>query len=262
MTEISPTPSRIHSFLSTIALCFAAYTFPATAAPFSLETFQTVDENDLFPATEGGNLDKYDTSGTAHNTVAPFTTEIYVRAATGNVSRRTHLFLKFDLADLTAEQISRATLDFSAYSLNDIPNAVNNPDLFVSQLAEDWSPDGFPDPIYAPELVGEPINAGGVTSGTGTDLYDSGEELTGAPTYRNVTPYSIDVTNIVRNWQDDDSNYGFHLQLGDSVSHNQGIGIDPETLVLNVNQNPSPLVTLSTESPTVTEAYTVVFSVS
>lgn len=203
----------------------------ASAASFALGDYQTVDANGLFPATGANNVDKFDTLGSGAGNLAPFTTDAYVRgsSAAANTNRRVQLFLQFDLTSLAADQINSATLEFSAFSLNDLTAAINNPNLFVSQLALDWASG---QPVFDPATVGDAIDAGGVTSGTGTDLDAGG-------VFRNVTDYSIDVTSIVSNWQAGDANYGLLLQLGDSTT-NQGLGIDTSTLNLNVNAIPEP----------------------
>lgn len=257
---------KSHHFSSALCsiLLFAA-TSPASATvtPYGLDEYQTVDTNGTFPAAGSNNIDKFDTAGTAHNAVAPFTTTVYVRSSAsgtaGNLPRRTQLFLQFDLAALTANTINSATLEFSAYSLNDKSAlGTDDPDLFISQLANDWAPGGTPDPTYNPATIGSSINAGSIVSGTQTDIYDSGLTLTGSPVYRNTTAYSIDVTSIVQNWQSGDPNHGFHLELGDTISQNQGLGIDPATLVLNVEEfSPNPSASLSTASAAVSAAYTV-----
>lgn len=229
----------------------------AAVSAFPWGEFQTVDFIGDFPATGDNNLDKFDTAGTAHNTVAPFDTTIYVRASTNlaTPARPTCLYLYFDLSGMSPETLVGSTLEFSAYSLND--QAQNDEDILVSQLANAWNPAGMPDPVFDPVIVGSAVNGGSVVSGTGTDQYDSGLVLDGNPVYRNTTTYSIDITSIVANWHRGDANHGFFLELGDSQSENQGIGIDPGTLFLNVDQVPNPGVTLSTASPVVVDAYTV-----
>ncbi|MFC7337693.1 Ig-like domain-containing protein [Haloferula chungangensis] len=236
--------------------------FPfAQAETFDLVEFQTVDFNNLFPANGSNNIDVFDSTGTTSATAAPFDTTAYVRSSVNSnaafVPRRAQLYLQFDLSGLGQDTIARATLDFSAYSLNDLTAAVNSPELFVSQLAGDWSPsgdEGTLNPVFDPVLY-ETVSGGGVTSGTGTDLYTGGGFTPG--TFRNTTVYSVDVTNIVRNWQDGDPNHGLHLELGDSVSFNQGIGIDPSSLKLNVIAADTPVPTLSTDFSSVTTDYTV-----
>lgn len=216
----------------------------AAVVNFSLVEFQTVDINGLFPANGSNNIDKFDIAGTASGTVAPFDTTAIVRATTsGNVAnqpRRVQLFLQFDLSILTADTLTNATLEFDAYSLNDLNAPINDPDLFVSQVDLDWDPagGGALDPDYNPALIGPAINAGSVTSGTGTDLYTGGGFSPG--TYRNTTSYSIDVLSIVQNWQAGDDNNGFHLELGTTTSHNQGIGLNGDSIVLKVDSVPEP----------------------
>ncbi|BCX50329.1 hypothetical protein HAHE_42370 [Haloferula helveola] len=229
---------------------------------YGLVEFQTVDVNGDFPADGSNNIDKFDVAGSSSGTVAPFDTTTYVRASasgtTANFPRRAQLLLQFDLAALAANStIADAQLEFSAYSLNDLTNSGNDPDLFVSQVADDWSPagGGALDPDYNPAVVGSPVNAGKVTSGTGTDLYTGGGFVPG--TYRNSTPYSIDVTDIVRSWQGGAANHGFHLELGNTISHDQGLGIDPATLALKVTVVSKATVLLSTPASPVSGPYTV-----
>ena len=209
--------------------------FAPPSNPFPLTEFQTVDSAGLFPASGSNNIDKFDVAGTSSGTVAPFDTLAYVRSsATG--ARSVQLFLQFDLAGLDSETIVGSTLDFNAYSLNDI--TANSTTLFLSQVAGDWSPAGGDalNPDYDPVITGLPVNGGSVTSETGADFYTAGGFSPG--TYRNSVDYSIDVTSIVQNWQTGDPNHGFHLELGDSTSINQGIGIDPASLILNIATSP------------------------
>ena len=219
----------------------------------NLTEFQTVDTLGIFPAVNGGNLNSF---GTGNN--APFETAAYVRSTTnGNQSQRLKLYLQFDLSTLSTNPNTTATLDFNAYSLNDRTNDVNNPTLFVSQLTDDWAPAGAPDPIFQPALTAS-VNGGGVTSGTGSDHFFA----SGTPEYRNITPYSIDVTRMIHNIQNGDANNGFILELGDAAggnasNHAQGIGIDTSTLVLKVFSGANPITTLSTEDSTVSLDYTV-----
>ena len=170
------------SFLAVLASCALSHNSGAQIVTHSLTEFQTIDSNGLFPADNAANLSSF-------GSAAPFTTTAYVRAATSNdgAARRVKLYLQFDLSTLPTEELTLATLDFSAYSLNDRTADSNNPDLFVSQLQDDWAPGGAPDPIFQPTLV-ESVNGGGVTSGTGSDHFFVG----GSPEYRNPTDYSID----------------------------------------------------------------------
>ena len=216
----------------------------------NLTEFQTIDANGLFPANDVGNINSF-------GSAAPFATTAYVRSATNGaqVPRRVKLFLQFDLSTLTTDEITTATLDFSAYSLNDRMNDANNPTLFVSQLTDDWAPDIDPAPIFQPTLTVS-VDGGGVTSGTGSDHFFA----SGTPEYRNITPYSIDVTNIIQNIQNGDTNNGFILELDDAAggnasNHAQGLGIDQSTLVLKVVTGNNPLATLSTESTTASIDY-------
>lgn len=218
-------------FLSSLAASALLATSLSAAVSFGLSDYQTVDADGLFPATGSNNIDKFDTLGTGAGNLAPFTTDLYVRGSSvaANTARRVQLFLQFDLTALAADQINTATLEFSAFSLNDLTAAINNPNLFVSQLAADWAAG---QPTFDAAAIGSPIDGGGVTSGLGTDQDAGG-------VFRNVTGYSIDVTSIIQNWQGGDANNGFLLQLGDSTS-NQGIGIDGATVMLNVDAIPEP----------------------
>ena len=230
-----------------LASCALSHHSEAQLVTHNLTEFQTVDSNGLFPATNGNNPISFGSS-------APFATTTYVRSATSGAAQRVKLYLQFDLSTLTTDEITSATLDFSAYSLNDRVAAVNNPDLFVSQLQDDWAPDGTPDPIFQPVLL-ESVNGGGVTSGTGEDLFPGTAN-------RNTTDYSIDVTSIVQNIQDGDVNNGFILELNDaagglSSSHAQGIGLNTSSLVLRVISGDNPTTTLSSASSTVGADYTV-----
>ena len=235
------------SLLAVLASCALSHHSEAQLVTHNLTEFQTVDSNGVFPATNGNNLDSF-------GSAAPFSTTAYVRSATSGTAQRVKLYLQFDLSTLTTEEITSATLDFSAYSLNDRVAAVNNPDLFVSQLQDDWAPGGTPDPIFQPVLL-ESVNGGSVTSGTGEDLFPG-------TTNRNTNGYSIDVTSIVQNIQDGDVNNGFILELNDaagglSSSHAQGIGLNTSSLVLRVISGENPTTTLSSASSTVGADYTV-----
>lgn len=243
---------RTASLCAVLASCALSHHSGAQVVTHSLTEFQTIDSNGLFPASNAANLSSF-------GSAAPFATDAYVRSATNGsqTPRRVKLYLQFDLSTLTTDEITSATLDFSAYSLNDRTAAANNPDLFVSQLQDDWAPGGAPDPIFQPILI-ESVNGGGVTSGTGSDHFFVG----GSPEYRNPTDYSIDVTSIVQNIQGGDTNNGLILELNDlagglSNNHSQGIGLNTSTLVLRVIAGDNPLTTLSTTSSTVGGDYIV-----
>ncbi|MEN8871104.1 MAG: sulfatase-like hydrolase/transferase [Akkermansiaceae bacterium] len=214
--------------------------FAPPSNPFPLIEFQTVDSDGFFPASGSNNIDKFDVAGTSSGTVAPFDTLAYARSS-GTAARSAQLFLQFSLDGLDANAVASATLDFNAYSLNDL--LANDTTLFVSQITNDWSPAGNAgalNPDYDPAITGPPVNGGSVTSGTGGDLYTGGGFNPG--TYRNSTAYSVDVTGIVQNWQEGEPNHGFHLELGDSTTINQGLGIDPASLILNIATIPSASV--------------------
>lgn len=214
--------------------------FALPSNPFPLTEFQTVDSDGFFPASGSNNIDRFDVAGTSSGAVAPFDTLAYVRSS-GISSRSVQLFLQFSLSGLEADTVASATLDFNAYSLNDLIS--NDTILFLSQVTDDWSPAGNAGPLnpdYDPAITGLPINGGSVTSITGDDLYTDGGFNPG--TFRNPTDYSVDVTSIVQNWQGGAPNHGFHLELGDSTTINQGIGIDPSSLILNISTIPSGLV--------------------
>lgn len=221
------------------ATSFIALASPSHGATvsYSLGEFQTVDSTGAFPANNAANIDSFDnTTGTLH---APYTTTIYARSAASGTqtARRVKLYLQFDLSTLTTETISSATLVFSAYSLNDLTAAVNNPNLWVSQLTNDWKSGGSPDPVFQPAITTS-VDGGSVTSGTGTDLYPG-------TNYRNTTAYSINVKDIVENWQGGDTNNGLILELNtnageNSNNHNQGIGLQPGSVILNVTAVPEP----------------------
>ena len=244
------------STIAVLTSCALSQYSGAQVETFDLTEFQTIDSSGVFPAVNGDNLNSFGAD-------APFETATYVRSTTnGNAPQRLKLYLQFDLSTLSADEIVSATLEFSAYSLNDRVADNNNPNLFVSQLQDDWAPDGGdPDnpatPIFQPALV-ESVNGGGVTSGTGTDHFFLG----GTPEYRNPTDYSIDILSIVQNYQDGDINNGLILELNDnadgpSSDHAQGIGIDTSSLILRTITGDNPITTLSTASSTVSTDYTV-----
>lgn len=211
--------------------------FAPPSNPFPLVEFQTVDFDGFFPASGSNNVDKFDIAGTTSGTVAPFDTLAYVRSSATS-ARSVQLFLQFDLAGLDSNTFTSATLDFDAYSLNDL--TTNGTTLFVSQVTDEWSPAGdagLLNPDYDPAITGLAVNGGFVTSGTGNDFYTGGGFNPG--TYRKPSAYSIDVTSIVQNWQGGEPNHGFHLELGDSTTINQGVGLDPASLILNISSIPN-----------------------
>lgn len=212
----------------------------AAATIYSLAEYQTVDPNGLFPATGSNNVDKFDVSGSANNVIAPFTTTAYIRSAT-TATPRVRLYMQFDLTGLTTEQITSATLEFNAYSLNDLnANALT---LNVSQLTNDWDPAGTPNPVWNPATVTTIATGQSIVSGTETDLYNGGG--TGAAVYRNTTSYSLNVASIVENWQAGGTNNGFLLDFASMDTLSNGLGLDVSSIKLTVIPEPGTYALLA-----------------
>lgn len=238
-------PSLLLAALTSYAFCSLAAA--QTTTPFSFTEHQTVDINGIFPADQSNNIAVFSTDADGGGTLGnPYTTTVYSRAASNNGAsfqgRRVQLYLQFDTTGLTAETISSATLEFDAFSLNNLANAVNNPNIVISQLTNDWDPagGGALDPVFDPAVT--------------TTVIDN---VSDTSVGNIVTSYSIEVASIVQNWQSGEVNNGFLLEMGDSVSFNQGLGIDIATLALNVTQVPNPTATLSTANAIVTDPYTI-----
>lgn len=204
----------------------------AAEVSYLLSEHQTVDANGLFPAADAAenNIDKFDTLGTANNAIAPFTTTAYIRSSSNKPGRRVRLYLQFDLSGLTSQTITGATLEFDAYSLSEVSS--NDLTLDVHQLTNDWDPVGTPDLVWDPAVITSSVTGQSITSGTDTDLYDGGG--TGSPVYRNTTAYSLDVANIVKNWQSGDTNHGVVIDFPTMDTINNGLGLDVSSVQLTV----------------------------
>ncbi|MGJ8694687.1 MAG: sulfatase-like hydrolase/transferase [Verrucomicrobiaceae bacterium] len=167
---------------------------------FDGTSFATIDATGLTPANGSNNLDKFSTVEGA-----PYTTTLYVRGSNNNDNRKVRAFLKFDLAAMAGfSEISRATLTFNAYSLNNTQGA-NNLQAGASSV------DGLTAPSFTAPIIGSYVAGGNVADNTG--LLD-------------INEYSFDVTNIVQTWLDGSvTNNGFFITLED-ITNNNGIGID------------------------------------
>ena len=167
----------------------------------SLAGCETVDSEGDIPADDDNNLDKFDVGGAA---AAEFTTRLYVRSSTSAGDRRVRAFASFDLAGLSSAAVTRATLEFRGFSLNDTGS--NDLDLHVSRLTEGWASAADP---YRPAVV-DTVNAGSVIT-------------PGAPT--SGRDFAVDVTPIVSAWIGAAAtNHGFFLQPA-SMDVNNGLGI-------------------------------------
>jgi hypothetical protein len=104
--------------------------------------------------------------------------------------------------------VSSATLNFNGHSLNN-DNAVN---LEVIPLAADWSAAGSPPPTYNHTTTGTSITGNNIAAGlSGTD---------------HTKDYSIDITQVVRNWMSGTwTNHGLQIRV-DSETTNNGVGIN------------------------------------
>ena len=153
-----------------------------TQTTFSDFVFQTAADNGQAPAASG-----------------QFAGPLYIRerANENNPELEVNAFVKFDLSDLSNAPITKAEL---LLHQNNKLNSVNSSPMYLAQVLEDWDP-GTNDPTFG-QLVGEDIffgDNGAASAGPVVDI-----------------DHIVDVTDIVRDWQDDpSSNFGFRLRLDD-----------------------------------------------
>ena len=173
-----------------------------TTTILAFPAFNTVDAHGDIPGDDDNTIDKFDTGG-SH--AAEFTTTLYVRSNGSKQDRRVRAYVEFDLASLTGEPVTGATLRFRGYSLNDNAGDGYTTALQVLRLTEDWAPAADP---FAPAAAG---------TITGPSLTTAGAPTTGAD-------FSVDVTGIVSNWVAGTANHGFFLRPAD-LNVNNGLGI-------------------------------------
>lgn len=173
--------------------------------------WQTVDENNLSPATGGNNLAKFSAGSLNDGKVNPFDTSLYVRVAANDITDfqeyRVRAFLQFDTSTLSDLPITFAALDFDAHSLN---NEVGTR-IFAKRIIDPWSLTGLPAPTYTHSATGMVLN--------------------GHFIHQNLSPvdhtssHSIDVTEIMQQWQQGLApDLGFQLGCL-STNRNNGAGI-------------------------------------
>lgn len=166
-----------------------------------LSQSNTVDAQGDVPGDDDNNIDKFDAGGEFD---AEFTTTLYVRGSSSVADRRVRAFCRWDLSVLPTSRVTRATLRFRGYSLNDTSG--NDVDLQVARLQEEWT--GAAD-RYRPS-VADMVNGRSVITA-------------GAP--RAGREFAVDVTPIVTQWLNANAtNHGFFLQLADPAANN-GLGI-------------------------------------
>ena len=174
-----------------------------------LSYFQTVDQEDDVPGNQSNNLEKFSEGAINSGIENPFTTTLYARSSSTLSDRRVRAFIQFNISDLPALPVSKATLHFHAHSLNAIPD--NNLTVEVIAVAQPWSIDNNPSPTFITSTNRNAITGDSIT--TGLNPAD------------NTKDYTFEVTQSVRDWLNGDlANNGWQIRFN-AVNINNGIGI-------------------------------------